>query len=67
MSWGMNSKQKRKLKAQLAPKQDHRCWLCGTRRSIRTLTIDHVKPRRFDGPDKRSNYKLACARCNHDR
>jgi 5-methylcytosine-specific restriction endonuclease McrA len=67
MSWGWNSKRKRNEKAILAKKQDYRCWLCGTRRSIRTFTLDHVKPRRFNGQDKRSNLKLACGSCNHNR
>lgn len=67
MAWKLGSSQKKKIKTQLITQQDYRCWICGVRRSARTFTIDHVTPQRFDGPNKLSNYKLACADCNQRR
>lgn len=67
MSWKLNSSSKRRIKRQLALLQDNCCWICGVHRSIRTFTLDHIKPRRFGGRNKRNNFKLACYKCNHER
>lgn len=64
---GINSKQKRKIKERLFHHQDAKCWVCGTRRSIRTFTIDHVLPKRLGGRANRKNLRLACFECNQKR
>lgn len=39
------------------------CWYCG---GDTILTIEHLVPRAYGGPNHPSNYVLACAPCNHD-
>lgn len=41
------------------------CAYCGVTWSIRTMTLDHVTPRRgLTAYDRRDNLVLACKRCN---
>lgn len=69
MAARMSSHSKRRVKRRLVLKQDHRCWICGVRRSIQTFTLDHIIPRRFKEltHNKESNLKLACFSCNSNR
>lgn len=39
------------------------CWYCG---GDAVLTIEHLVPRAYGGPNHVSNYVLACAPCNHE-
>jgi len=63
----INCKRKKSLKRRLAVTQDHRCWLCGCRRSVRTFTLDHILPKRLKGTNSLSYLKLACSSCNVSR
>jgi 5-methylcytosine-specific restriction endonuclease McrA len=41
------------------------CAYCGTRHTAKTMTLDHVAPRRGQTAyDRRDNLVLACASCN---
>ena len=62
-----NSTNRTKLKKFLLNKYGHRCWLCGTARKRRDLTVDHILPLNLNGEDERENMKLACSDCNGKR
>ena len=64
---GLNPRRSKSYKLRLLHLQDHRCWLCGTRRSYRTFTLDHINPRCLGGGNSFTNFKLACEKCNNDR
>lgn len=44
-----------------------RCHLCGKQLKIGKLTFDHIIPKSKGGTKARTNMKLACVRCNHQR
>lgn len=44
-----------------------RCWYCGLRLYLTTLTIDHLIPRSKGGPTKKINLVAACLKCNGDK
>ena len=44
------------------------CAYCGTKHSARTMTLDHVAPRRGQTAyDRRDNLVLACKTCNQKK
>ena len=43
-------------------RDDYTCQYCGRR--MRTLTLDHVVPRRYGGPHTWTNLVAACSPCN---
>lgn len=42
----------------------NRCHYCGTRLTLRTMSLDHVIPRDLFGPDARWNLVGSCRPCN---
>ena len=51
-------------KETLFRRQNHQCIICGKRRLIKNLQIDHIFPVVRGGPDNISNYQLLCPPCN---
>lgn len=49
-------------KREILRRDDYTCQYCG--RKMRTLTLDHVVPRRFGGPHSWENLVAACSPCN---
>ena len=52
------------LKRQLMRQQDNTCAYCGTRRTARTLDIDHMIPAVRGGSNDISNLQVICRPCN---
>ena len=48
----------------LFERQNHRCVICGKRRTLKNLQVDHVIPVVRGGPDNISNFQLLCPACN---
>lgn len=42
----------------------HRCVYCTHYLSFEEATVDHIRPKYNGGKDKRSNFAIACGRCN---
>ncbi len=49
-------------KREILRRDDYTCQYCG--RKMRTLTLDHVVPRRYGGPHSWENLVAACSPCN---
>ena len=49
-------------KREILRRDEYTCQYCG--RKMRTLTLDHVLPRRYGGPQTWTNLVAACASCN---
>lgn len=49
-------------KREILRRDDYTCQYCG--RKMRTLTVDHVIPRRLGGPHTWDNLVAACSACN---
>ena len=49
-------------KREILRRDDYTCQYCGRR--MRTLTLDHVVPRRYGGPHTWTNLVAACSPCN---
>lgn len=49
-------------KREILRRDDYTCQYCG--RKMRTLTLDHVVPRRQGGPHTWTNLVAACSACN---
>ena len=49
-------------KREILRRDDYTCQYCG--RKMRTLTLDHVVPRRYGGPHTWDNLVAACSPCN---
>ncbi len=49
-------------KREILRRDDYTCQYCG--RKMRTLTLDHVVPRRLGGPHTWDNLVAACSACN---
>ena len=49
-------------KREILRRDDYTCQYCG--RKMRTLTLDHVVPRRYGGPHTWTNLVAACSPCN---
>lgn len=49
-------------KRNIFKRDDHQCQYCGSREP--QLTIDHIVPRRFSGPETWENLVTACVACN---
>ena len=56
----------RKIKIRMLRKSDV-CWVCGTKLTVETATLDHVIPLTRGGQDHHTNMKLACEPCNKER
>ena len=50
-------------KREILHRDNYTCQYCG--KKTRTLTIDHVIPRRLNGPHTWQNLVAACPSCNH--
>jgi len=47
---------------------DNKCAYCGSPPiDIKSLTLDHVRPKSKGGEDRTSNCVPACKRCNHSK
>jgi len=64
---GRNSKQKQRLKERLIERDGHRCKICKTKKTFRTLTIDHIIRVRDGGSWNIDNLRLTCEYCNSER
>ena len=49
----------------LMDRQDNTCAYCGTRRTVKTLEIDHMIPAVRGGPNSYDNLQVICRPCNH--
>lgn len=49
-------------KRNILKRDNHQCQYCG--KAERKMTIDHVIPRKFDGPETWENLVAACTGCN---
>ena len=49
---------------QIAQRDNHRCYLCGRRVSVRNATLDHIIPLAMGGRDSEDNVALAHRSCN---
>lgn len=61
----MNTKQKNKIKLILIKKYDGRCAYCGCELTLKTITIDHIKPQITGGTDDIENLNPSCNYCNN--
>lgn len=52
------------LKQKLMRQQDNTCVYCGTRRTSKTLDIDHMTPAVRGGSNDMSNLQVICRPCN---
>lgn len=52
-------------KREILRRDDYTCQYCGRR--MRTLTLDHVVPRRLGGPHTWTNLVAACSSCNRHK
>ena len=52
------------LKQELMRRQNNTCVYCGSRKTARTLEIDHIVPVVRGGPNDKSNLQVICAPCN---
>lgn len=43
------------------------CVYCGIKHEPDNLTLDHVRPRAYGGPDLTSNLVPSCRKCNQDK
>ena len=41
------------------------CAYCGKPVELSDMQVDHIEPKRKDGPDTMENYNPSCRRCNH--
>ena len=69
---GLSYRRTKKFIARIRERDGDNCWLCGERvgkntRGQRRGTLDHVVPKKFDGPNSISNLRLAHKECNEAR
>ena len=64
---GMNSKDKRILKAKIARIQGWHCYYCHKDLFPQTATLDHVEPVSKGGGTNKYNCVLACVECNREK
>ena len=57
----MSASDRRNRRAALMRMQNKQCAWCGRKQN---LTIDHVIPKSFGGPNSLSNLQLLCYNCN---
>lgn len=55
---------KRLWRERIKDNWNHECAYCG---SDEEITLDHVKPRSFGGPDRSDNIVCACHSCNQSK
>lgn len=68
MSKANSSKLRRRVEMRrMLLTHDPHCWFCGKRLDDVTATLDHFVPLSRGGTDEPSNYRLACAVCNHTK
>ena len=46
---------------------DCTCVYCGTTYDIHELTLDHVRPKAYGGPDTTNNVVACCKACNQEK
>lgn len=55
------------IKENLSKDYGNVCYICGVKKKIKNLTIDHFIPLDAGGKDNYSNYRLACSPCNTEK
>lgn len=46
-------------------KYDNRCAYCGTMLTLKSMQVDHLRPKRLNGSSDFDNLMPACRICNH--
>lgn len=61
------AKRRRKLRAKVLERYNHKCAQCGKGQDQVELTIDHIIPVTLDGKNILSNLRVLCRLCNEKK
>ncbi len=55
----------KKTREIIIEKYDYKCAYCGTKITLKSMQVDHIKPQRNGGTDDIENLNPACRACNN--